>query len=149
MLGEWRGELYLVEGWETYGQRYDLDHYFRFGKQRLLVAAYQTPDVEHEENWMQLVQLASVQLWLGRELAGIRLRPWERYLPRRSSGVASPSQVQWDWERIIRQIGTPARPPKHRGNSPGRAKGTKMLARRRQPVVKKPQKARKAAAQAA
>lgn len=147
VLGEQRGELSLVEGWEAYGQRYDLDHYFRFGKQRLFMAAYQTPEVEHEENWLVLVQLATVQMWLARELAGLRLRPWERYLPQRAGGVASPSQVQRDWERIIRQIGTPAQPPKHRGNSSGRAKGTKMPARKRQPVVKKPQKARKTASQ--
>lgn len=142
VLGEQRDELSLVEGWETYGQRYDLDHYFRFGKQRLLMAAYQTPDVEHEENWVTLVQLAAVHLWLARELAGIRLRSWERYLPQRASGAASPSQVQRDWERIIRQIGTPAKPPKQRGKSPGRAKGLQPGRRQRQPVVKKLPKAR-------
>jgi hypothetical protein len=141
VLGERRGELSLVEAWEAYGQRYDLDHYFRFGKQRLLMAAYQTPEVEHEENWFVLVQLATVQLWLACEVAGVRLRPWERYLPQRASGVASPSQVQRDWERIIRQIGTPAQPPKRRGNAPGRAQGTRLERRPRQPVVKKAQTA--------
>jgi hypothetical protein len=140
VLGERQGELTVVEAWEAYRQRYDLEHYFRFGKQRLLMAAYRTPDVEHEENWLTLVQLATVQLWLARELAGIRLRPWERYLPQRTSGVASPSQVQRDWERIIRQIGTPARLPKRRGKSPGRAKGTQPARRQRQPVVKKGKK---------
>jgi hypothetical protein len=137
VLGERRGELSLVEAWEAYGQRYDLEHNFRFGKQRLLMAAYQTPEVEHEENWFVLVQLATVQLWLACEVAGVRLRPWERYLPPRASGVASPSQVQRDWERIIRQIGTPARAPKRRGNAPGRAKGARVERRPRQPVVKK------------
>ena len=66
------------------------------------MAAYQTPEVEHEENWLELVQLATVQLWLARAVAGVRLRPWERYLPPRASAVASPSQVQRDWERIMR-----------------------------------------------
>jgi hypothetical protein len=97
--------------------------------------------VEHEENWFVLVQLATVQLWLACEVAGVRLRPWERYLPQRASGVASPSQVQRDWERIIRQIGTPAQPPKRRGNAPGRAQGTRLERRPRQPVVKKAQTA--------
>lgn len=137
VLGERRGELSLLEAWAAYGQRYDLEHYFRFGKQRLLMAAYQTPDVEHEENWLTLVQLATVQLWLARDLAGIRLRPWERYLPQRASGAASPSQVQRDWERIIRLIGTPAQPPKRRGNAPGRAKSACPERRSRQPVIKK------------
>jgi len=75
VVGERRGELSLVEGWGVYGQRYDLDHDFRFGKQRLLMAGYQTPDVEHEENWLTLVQLTTVQLWLARELAGTHSAP--------------------------------------------------------------------------
>jgi hypothetical protein len=145
VLGERRAELSLVDAWEAYGQRYDLEHYFRFGKQRLLLAAYQTPDVAHEENWLALIKLATVQLWLARELAGVRLRPWERYLPPRTSGVASPGQVQRDWERIIRQIGTPARPPKRRGKSSGRAPGTRRVPRKRHPVIKKAQKQPKAA----
>lgn len=145
VMGARRGELSLVEAWEAYDQRYDLEHYFRFGKQRLLMAALQTPDVEHEENWLQIVQLASVQLWLGRELAGSALRPWERYLPQRAGGSASPSQTQRDWGGIIRQIGTPACPPKRRGKSPGRAQGTRLTRRPRQAVVKKPSKTRKTA----
>lgn len=148
VLGDRRGELSLVEAWEAYTQRYDLEHYFRFGKQRLLLATYQTPSVEHEENWLELVQLASVQLWLARELADLQLRPWERYLPHRVAGVATPSQVQRDWGRIIRQIGTPARPPKRRGNSPGRAKGTRPEPRPRQAVVKKSKKTSQTASQA-
>ncbi|MBE7469986.1 MAG: hypothetical protein HS114_12690 [Anaerolineales bacterium] len=103
--GERRGELSLVESWQAYGQRYDLEHYFRFGKQRLLLPPYQTPDTEHEEHWGTLVGLTTMQLWPGRELAGLHLHPWERYLPQRTVGVASPSQVQRDWERIIRLIG--------------------------------------------
>jgi len=146
VLGDRRGEVSLIAAWESYGQRFDLEHYFRLGKQRLLLARFQTPDVEHEENWVTLVQLASVQLWLGREIAGVRLRSWERYLPRRRSGVASPSQVQRDWERIIRLMGTPAQAPKRRGKSPGRAKGASPGRRPRPPVVKKPRRIRSTAA---
>ncbi|MFQ5814841.1 MAG: transposase, partial [Anaerolineae bacterium] len=81
VIGERRNELSLVEAWEAYGQRYDVEHYFRFGKQRLLMASYQTPDVKHEENWMQIMALAHMQLWLARDLAESLPRPWERYLP--------------------------------------------------------------------
>lgn len=137
VLGERRSELSLQDAWESYRQRYDLEHYFRFGKQRLLMDTYQTPEVEHEENWLTLVQLATVQLWLARDLAGAPLRPWERYLPPRVSSVAAPSQVQRDWECIIRLIGTPARLPKRRGNAPGRAKGVCPERRPRRPVIKK------------
>ena len=35
---------------ETFLQRFDIEHFFRFGKQRLLLTAAQTPNVETEEN---------------------------------------------------------------------------------------------------
>jgi len=141
VIGERRNELSLVEAYEAYGQRYDMEHYFRFGKQRLLMVAYQTPDVEHEENWMQIVALTMMQLWLARDLAEAMLRPWERYLPEAERETASPSIVQRDFGRIIRQIGTPAEPPKPRGNSLGRVKGHQQPRRKHHPVIKKNKKA--------
>ena len=145
VMGERRHELSLVETWEAYGQRYDVEHYFRFGKQRLLMATYQTPDVEHEENWMWIVALANTQLWLARNVAESLPRPWERYLPEAESKAAAPSTVQRDFGRIIRQIGTPAQPPKPRGKSLGRAKGEQPPPRKRHPVIKKGKKASKPA----
>ncbi len=136
-IGERRWELSLVDIWEAYSQRYDVEHFFRYGKQRLLMAAFQTPDVEREENWWWIVQLAYIQLWLARSLAETLPNPWERYLPQSETGEASPSTVQRDFERIIQQIGTPAQPPKRRGNSSGRVKGDKPPPRPRQPVIKK------------
>ena len=136
-IGERRRELSLVDIWEAYGQRYDVEHFYRYGKQRLLMAAYQTPKVEHEENWWHVVQLAYVQLWLARSLAEALPNPWERFLPPPEPGCASPATVQRSFERIMGQIGTPAQPPKPRRNSPGRARGTKPPPRPRQPVIKK------------
>jgi len=139
VIGERRRELALIEVWKSYSQRYDLEHFFRHGKQRLLMATYQTPEVAREENWWQIVQLAYVQLWLARSLVTARLNP-ERYLPPAPVGEAAPSSVQRDFARIIGQIGTPAQPPKRRGNSPGRTQGTKMPPRERRTVIKKTQK---------
>lgn len=136
-IGERRRELSLIDIWEAYSQRYDVEHFYRYGKQRLLMNAFQTPQVEHEENWWQIVQLAYIQLWLARSLAEALPRPWERYLPQPEPGCAAPATVQRNFERIVREIGTPAQPPKHRGNSPGRAKGNKPPPRSRQPVIKK------------
>ncbi len=137
VIGKRRHEISLLEAWEAYGRRCDVEHYFRFGKQRLLMAAYQTPDVEHEENWMQIVALAHVQLWLAHDLAEAMPRPWEQYLPQTERGAASPTMVQRDFGRIIHKIGTPAEPPKRRGKSPGRTKGDQQPRRRRCPVIKK------------
>lgn len=84
-----------------------------------------------------MVCLAYVQLWLARSLPQALPRPWERYLPQVQAGVASPSTVQRDFGRIIRQFGSPADAPKPRGYSPGRAKGQRPPRRERLPVVKK------------
>lgn len=141
VMGQHRNELSLAEGWEAYRRRYDVEHFFRFGKQRLLMTDYQTPEVQHEENWWQITQLAYVQLWLARSLAEAMPRPWERYLPQfqtQSEGQASsPSVVQRDFGRIIQEIGTPAKAPKPRGKSPGRTKGDRQKPRKRRKVIKK------------
>ena len=97
------------------------------------------------ENWMQIVALVYMQLWLARDLAEALPRPWERYLPETKRETASPSTVQRDFGRIIRQIGTPAEAPKPRGKSPGRAKGERQHPRKRHPVIKKAEKASKTA----
>ncbi len=137
VMGQRRHQLTAKEGWRAYRQRYDLEHFLRFGKQKLLMSAFQTPELEHEENWVQLTLLAYVQMWAARELAVNLPRSWERYLPNSREGQVSPSVVQRDFTRIISQIGTPAKFPKRRGKSPGRAQGNSQTRRPRHPVLKK------------
>lgn len=143
-LGQRRHQLSLSDLWYSYEQRVDLEHFFRFGKQKLLLAAYQTPVVEHQENWWQIVQVAYIQLYLARDLAETLPRPWETALFKAAqSALTSPALVLRTFDRIISQIGTPAKPPKPRGNSPGRAKGQKPGPRQRHPVIKKDKKGQK------
>lgn len=140
VLGERREELTTFEIYHAYAQRYDLEHFFRFGKQHLSLADFQTPEVEREESWWQLAHLAYAQLWVARDVVVAMPRPWERNLPTIRAGQISPSLAQRDFGRIIRQIGTPAKAPKRRGISPGRRCGTRLPARPRQKVVVKGQK---------
>jgi DDE superfamily endonuclease len=135
-------ELSLIDIYDSYRQRFDLEHFFRFGKNKLLLDKSQTPEVEHEEAFSQLVILAYAQLYISRELAKVMPHSWEKYLPEFKSGKreVSPSQVQKDFERIIRQIGTPAKFPKPRNKSLGRAKGEIQSKRLRQNVIFKSQK---------
>jgi hypothetical protein len=137
VIGSRRHELSLQECHEAYGQRYDLEHFFRFGKQKLLMTAYSTPEVHHEENWFQLTLLAYVNLWTARKLATVLPRPWESYLTQTESVKITPSLVQRDFYRIISSLGTPAQSPKRRGYSPGRIKGEKKEPRTRHQVIKK------------
>ena len=145
VVGERRHELNLSDIYHAYHQRFDLEHFFRFGKQKLLLAGFQTPEGVREENWWQLVHLAYAQLWMARHVAHNLPRPWERNLPSMKTCRTSPSLVQRNFGRIVRQIGTPAKPPKPRGNSPGRRKGTKLTPRPRQKVLVKNQQPAKPA----
>jgi len=137
VMGERRHELSLHHIFQAYACRFNLEHFFRFGKQKLLLADFQTPQVEREEKWWHLVHIAYAQLWMARHIVHALPRPWERNLPRMKRRLISPTLVQRDFARIIRQLGTPAKPPKHRGISPGRPTGMKLMPRPQHKVVVK------------
>ena len=140
VMGQRRHELTPLDLTRAYRQRFDMEHMLRFGKQRLLMGSFQTPDVEHEENWVQLTELAYMQLWAARELVDNLPRPWEKYYHKKNHHSITPSLVQRDFSRIIRQIGTPAISPKPRGFSAGRMPGKLREKRKRHPVIKKGKK---------
>ncbi len=149
VFGQRRHQCQAEESWQAYRQRYDLEHFLRFGKQKLLMTAFQTPEVEHEENWVRLTLLAYVQLWAARSLAVHLPRSWERYLPHARDGQIPPTVVQRDFNRIISQIGTPSKSSKRRGFSSGRAVGQSQTPRERHPVIKKGAKRSKTTVKAA
>jgi hypothetical protein len=137
VMGDRRGELSLEQIYLAYQARFDIEHFFRFGKQKLLLTRFQTPEVDREEKWWVLNHLAFAQLWLARHLTVALPRPWERSLPTMKNRLISPTLVQRDFARIIRQLGTPAQAPKPRNISSGRALGVNLSKRPRQPVVVK------------
>ena len=137
VMGQRRSELKLAQSYHAYIRRYDLEHFFRFGKQKLLLVNFQTPETQREQAWWQLVHIAYAQLWLARQVTAFLPRPWQRNLPTLQHRRISPTLVQRDFARIIRQLGTPAQPPKRRGNSNGRPKDFKLPPRPRHKVVVK------------
>jgi len=149
IFGDRRDEITVDDAYNAYRQRFDLEHFFRFGKTKLLMGAYQTPETEHEENWWEIVGLAYAQLFAASGIAEKSCCPWERYLPyyNRDIGILTPSTVQRDWQRIISEFGTPAKAPKPRGKSPGRLKGECPGRRKRFPVIKKADRRQKKVAQ--
>lgn len=137
-FGPRRKELSPRTIYECFRQRYDLEHYFRFGKQRLLMDSFQTPSVAHEENWWRLTQLAYIQLYLARNLAVPIPYPWERYLPeQREPSVSSPAQTLRSFPKIAGSLGTPAIASSPRGKSPGRLPGSLQPPRPDVPVLYK------------
>jgi hypothetical protein len=119
--------------WRSYVRRFDLEHTFRFLKQSI---GWTTPRVRHPEQadrWTWLVLAAYTQLRLARaRVADLRL-PWERlYDP----GRLTPVRVQRVVSSFLAEIGTPAKPPKPCGRSPGRPKGRLSGRAKRYPAIK-------------
>lgn len=137
--GNRRMELSLFDIFHSYRQRFDIEHFFRLGKNRLLMDKIQTPDVDHEETWWQLVIIAYVQLYLARHIANKHPNPWETSssIFKTNETITNPTQVQKDFERIIMMIGTPAQSPKPRKKAPGRQLGDVQVKRIRHEIVKK------------
>ena len=80
-IGSRRHQLTCLDIYQSYRQRFDLEHLWRFGKQRLLMTAFHTPEVKHEVHWVQLTLLAYTQLWVARELA--------QHLPRQEGTLST------------------------------------------------------------
>jgi hypothetical protein len=138
MLGKRRKEISINEGFTNYMDRYDIEHFFRFTKNSLLMNKYQSPDYKHEEVWWKLVSVAYLQLYFAREDVISTPEPWERYLEEfkdKEKKLSSPSQTQRGFNKILQVIGTPAKLPVPRGNPTGRICGKTQEKRKRNPVI--------------
>lgn len=128
VIGKLRSQVSLVSIYQYYRARYDIEHWFRFAKSKLLIDAYQTPEAVHEAHWWRLCMLAYLQLYMARELVNQNPKPWERYLPSFKDTVhnpspKSPAQVQRGFGQLLAKIGTPAKPCIPRGRVSGRKAG--------------------------
>lgn len=128
----------LDEVARLYARRFSEEHGYRFDKQDLLWTAPRLRTPEQMERWTRVVSAVHNALGVARPLVQAQRLPWED--PTRPP---SPRQVRRGLARIIGQIGTPARPPRPRGKSPGRAKGAVITPHARQPVLHKRAKAKK------
>ena len=72
------------------------------------------------------------ELWLARDIVADNPLPWQKLLV-----SLTPGRVAQAMESILTTIGTPARPPKPRGKSPGWLTGRVRARRIRYPTVRK------------
>jgi hypothetical protein len=129
--GESEANLDLI--WRAYCRRFDLEHTIRFMKQTL---GWTTPRVRHPEQadrWTWLVLAAHAQLRLARAIVADARQPWER--PQRLRRL-TPTRVLRGFATLLAVVGTPAKPPKPCGRSPGRPKGRRSGPAKRYPALK-------------
>lgn len=68
---------------EQYRERYDVEPYYRFAKNKLLMDKLQTPDAEHLDPWLRMVQITSWLLFVASEEIGqVSCPVWQKYLPK-------------------------------------------------------------------
>lgn len=79
--GQKRGQVSSLQAYGKYSHRYDIEPFFRFSKQKLLLDKYQTSKVEYLDNWMLITQLASWLLWTASDQAKKTPKDWQKYLP--------------------------------------------------------------------
>jgi DDE superfamily endonuclease len=125
-------------------RRFAEEQGFRFDKQDLLWTAPPLKTPAQRERWTDVVSAVHHELRLARPLVEAHRLPGED--PTRP---ASPRQVRRGLARILWQVGTPARPARPRGKSPGRATGAVVRHAAPCPVIRKGHKRRPKRRQAA
>lgn len=140
--GERRKELSGEEIYWCYRNRYDIEHFFRYGKQKLLLDKFQTPDEGHLQNWLEVVSLAYWLLWSAAGQAGQNSRKWQKYdknLKKRQKFnlKPSPSQVQQQMAGIILGFEQDPFLPKLQIKGKGRQPGQTFEKRQHHQVLKK------------
>jgi DDE superfamily endonuclease len=119
-----------------YGLRFGQEHGYRFDKQALLWTEPRLRTPEQFDRWTHIVTIVHNLVVLSRDLIEGELRPWEN-----KQRVQTPQQVRRGLAKYLPELGTPASPPKPRGNAKGRSCGTPVNKAKRFPVVRKTGKA--------
>ena len=139
VVGERGKELKIEEIAEVFYHRFDLEVTNRFLKQNLFLESYQTPDVQHLDNWTVLAQEAMWLLWAASEEVEKVCEKWQRYSEPKAEkgGRKTPSQTRKGLERLILTFDEEAYLPKKCKKGLGREKGKKLEPRKQYKVVKK------------
>jgi hypothetical protein len=144
LSGKRRREITAIEAYQCYRRRFDIEHFFRFVKQKLLFCAYQTPDLDHQISWWWFCCMAYWLLYHVRHIGHGCTRPWHK--KHNITKPAGPGAVKRLFAtRIFPVLGSPTRPPISREKSRGRELGTRFRKRERKKVVKKTKERQKAA----
>ncbi len=107
-----------------YRLRYSLEHGYRVSKQDLRWEEPRLQTPERFSLWTDIVSVVRNELFLARDMTEAQPQPWES-----KHRESTPGQVRRAMGRIIAELGTPARPCRRRGYSPGWT-----LGRRRKPL---------------
>lgn len=139
IVGQERARIGIEECAEVFYHRFDLEVTNRLMKQNLFLEGYQTPDVQHQDNWNVLIQEAMWLLWTAsREVAKV-CEKWQQYAEPKldKGGRKTASQTRKGLERLLLTFEKEAYLPKKCKKGDGRKKGEIQEPRKEYQVVRK------------
>lgn len=147
--GKARQELTCIEAQKSYRRRFDVEVNYRFCKQNLLMDKLQSPEIAHQDTWLDLVKLCCWLLYVStKELLEIDIPVWQRSLPINKKqdkdvvyqrDVTLPQAQRSIYRLFCTFDQTPFLPQKCK-NGKGRAIGDTLVPRKRYPIVRKTKK---------
>jgi len=90
IAGQRKDEVSTSESYQAYRQRYDIEPMLRFSKRSLLLDKFQTPVVEHFDNWLLVNQMAAWLLYTASSEVSFRPKKWRQYLPKNKQAHEQP-----------------------------------------------------------
>jgi len=137
--GEKRKNINCRQAYLQYKRRFNIEHFFRFSKQELLLGKYQCPNTNTADVWGQISMLSYLNLLTGASLVNSNvLSPWEKHKP--IADISTPYQTKRSFLSIVDTLGTPAVPCEYKEHGQGRKLGTILPIKAKQDIVKKAKK---------
>ena len=91
VAGKARDKVTTMNGFKEYADRFDLEHFFKFSKSKLLMDKMQSSDPKKDEDFMLMTGVAYHVLCKTADLLDeINIRPWEN---KKTIKAKSPSNI--------------------------------------------------------
>jgi hypothetical protein len=136
--GSKKDELSLGQILEEYQGRYGIEGFFRFSKQHLFLGRFQTPSLQHLDNFLLVLQTAVWLLYGVAQAGSYQPAKWRKQELRGSCrGVLSLSEAYYSAERLLLSFDLRAFRAKKCSKGKGRQRGQKQGLRVRYGVIRK------------
>jgi hypothetical protein len=144
--GQQKGAIPTPFAQERYRERYDVEPYYNYAKNQLLLEKFQTPIRQHLSNFMLVVLLSTWLLFCARKECTLQYKPWQKQLPKNKAAEAqertslSIAQTRMSVGALFDTFDPAPFLPQNHKKGKGREKGTILKKRAVQPVLKKTKK---------
>ena len=143
--GKQKAKITTEQAFESYRHRYDIEPAIKFTKQKLLLEKYQTPDVQHFDNWLVVIMTSFWLLFMVSKEGTYIPKKWQQYKPVNKKHQAeqgktlrlTPSQSKQAAEKLFLTFDSAPFRPQNSKKGLGRKKGITLSQRTKHDVVKK------------